>query len=284
MPAPPDRVLVTGATGRQGGAVARNLLGDGVDVRALTRRPESAAATELVERGASVVEGDLTDRSSLEAAVEDVDGVYCVTTWGEGVDDEIDQGTTLATVAAEADVDHLVFSSAWGTDRDTDVPFFDSKRAIEHRLASLDLPVTIVRPAFFMQNFEGMRGEIRDGRLALALAPRVPLYLVDVDDVGAFVAEAFQRPGRYAGNTYDLAGDELTLSAMAVRFSAITGVDVTADHLPVEHVAKRMGDEYAALYRWFNRGAGPIDLSHLRTAHDVEFALFQDYLLENDWR
>src|SRR6056297_3662034 len=108
MPASPDTVLVTGATGRQGGAVARNLLGDDVDVRALTRRPESDAAAELVERGASVVEGDLTDRSSLEAAVEDVDGVYCVTTWGEGVDEEIDQGTTLATVAAEADVDHLV--------------------------------------------------------------------------------------------------------------------------------------------------------------------------------
>jgi uncharacterized protein YbjT (DUF2867 family) len=284
MPAPPDTVLVTGATGRQGGAVARNLLGDGVDVRALTRSPGSAAAAELDERGASVVEGDLTDRESLETAVEGVDGVYCVTTWEAGVDEEMEQGTTLAAVAAEADVDHFVFSSAWGADRDADVPFFDAKRAIEHRLASMDLPVTVVRPAFFMQNFEGMRDEVRDGRIALALAPRVPLYLVDVDDVGAFVAEAFQQPRRYAGNTYDLAGDELTLSAMAVRFSAITGVDVTAHHLPVEHVEERMGTEYAALYRWFNRREGPIDLSHLRTAHDVEFALFQDYLLENDWR
>ncbi|WP_049971585.1 NmrA family NAD(P)-binding protein [Haladaptatus cibarius] len=85
------------------------------------------------------------------------------------------------------------------------------------------------------------------------LEPRVPLYIIDVDDIGAFVAEAFHDRNRYAGKTFELAGDELTMSAMAARLSESIGIDVLADHVPIEKFEERAGEAYADMYRWFNR-------------------------------
>ncbi|MCO8244393.1 MULTISPECIES: NmrA/HSCARG family protein [unclassified Haladaptatus] len=280
---PPERVLVAGATGRQGGAVARHLLERGVEVHALTRDGGSDAARELDERGAVVVEGDLGEKESLVHAVRDVDGVYGVTTWAAGLDAEVEQGTNLGEVAADHGVDHFVFSSVWGANENSGVPFFDTKATIERRLSDLDLPLTVVRPVFFMQNLEGMRDDIMNETLSMALEPRTPLYMVDVDDIGAIVAEAFAKRANYVEREIDLAGDELTLSAMAVRLSKSIGIDVTADHVPIDAFEKRAGEDYAAMYRWFNRGDAPIDLAELRSSHDVQFTLFEEYLDEHEW-
>jgi uncharacterized protein YbjT (DUF2867 family) len=269
---PPERVLVAGATGRQGGAVARHLMDRGVEVHALTRDERSDAARELDEMGAVVVEG-----------MPGMDGVYGVTTSEVGLDAEVEQGTNLGEAAAERGVEHFVFSSVWGADEDSGVPFFETKHTIERRLANLDLPLTIVRPVFFMQNLEGMRDDVMNETLSMALEPRVPLYMVDVDDIGAIVAEAFHGRARYSEETIDLAGDELTLSAMAVRLADSIGIDVTADHVPIDAFEKRAGEGYAAMYRWFNRGEAPIDLAKLRSKHDVEFTLFEEYLREHGW-
>ncbi len=243
----------------------------------------SDAARELDERGAVVVEGDLGEKASLVDAVRDVDGVYGVTTSTTGLDAEIEQGTNLGEVAADHGVDHFVFSSVWGANEDSGVPFFDTKATIERRLADLDVPLTVVRPAFFMQNLEGMRDDIMNETLSMALEPRVPLYMVDVDDIGAIVAEAFENRAEYVGKRIDLAGDELTLSAMAVRLSRGIGIDVTADHVPIDAFEKRAGEGYAAMYRWFNRGDAPIDLAGLRSDHDVAFTLFEEYLRDHEW-
>lgn len=282
---PPERVLVAGATGQQGGAVARHLLDRDVSVYALTRNRYSDAARELDELGATVVEGDLGEWESLRDAVRewDVDGVYCVTTSEAGLDAEVEQGTNLGEVAAEHGVDHFVFSSVWGADTDSGVPFFDTKHTIERRLANLDLPLTVVRPVSFMQNLERMRDDVMNETLAMPLEPRVPLYMIDVEDIGEIVAEVFHRRADFVEEHIDLAGDELTLSAMAVRLSDCIGIDVTVDHVPIDVFEKRMGEGYAAMYRWFNRGDAPIDLAELRSKHDAEFTLFEEYLREHEW-
>ncbi|WP_266075489.1 NmrA/HSCARG family protein [Haladaptatus caseinilyticus] len=274
-----------GATGQQGGAVTRHLLERGIEVHALTRDEHSDPARELDELGATLVEGDLRDKESLHDAVRegDVDAVYGVTTWVEGPDAEVEQGTNLGEAAAEHGVDQFVFSSVWGADADSGVPFFDSKHTIERRLANLDLSLTIVRPVFFMQNIERMRDDIMNETLAMALEPRVPLYMIDVDDIGAFVAEAFHDRNRHVGKTFDLAGDELTMSAMAIRLSASIGIDVMTDHIPIEAVEERAGKGYASMYRWFNRNEAPIDIAKLRTNHGVDFTTFEDYLRTHDW-
>lgn len=280
---PPERVLVAGATGRQGGAVARHLMERGVEVHALTRDETSEAARELDERGAVVVEGNLLDKESLAHVMPQMDGVYGVTTSQEGLDAEIEQGTNLGEVAAEHGVDHFVFSSVWGADDDSGVPFFETKHTIERRLANLDLPLTVVRPTSFMQNLEGMRDDIMNETLSMPLEPRVPLYMVDLDDIGAVVAEAFHGRANFVEEHIDLAGDELTLSAMAVRLSDSIGIDVTADHVPIDAFEKRTGKEYAAMYRWFNRAEAPIDIAELRSERDVSFTLFEEYLRDHGW-
>ncbi|UPV74566.1 NmrA/HSCARG family protein [Halorussus limi] len=283
----PTTVLVTGATGTQGGAVADHLLsGDHgeFEVHALTRHPESGAAHELAERGAEVVQGDLAEKNVLRPIVEEVDAVFGVTNfWEHGYDDEVKQGTNLAEVAAEEGVDHFVFSSVGGADRDSGVSHFDSKWEIEGRIRDLDLPATVVRPVFFMQNFEGMREEIEGGTLATGLGEGVTLQMVDADNVGGFVAETLADPDRYVGESYELAGDEHTLESAAEAFSDVMGRDVEPVHVPVEEIREQMGDEYAEMFEWFNEAGYDADIEALGTDHDVELTSLAEYLREHGW-
>lgn len=138
----PERVLVAGATGNQGGAVARHLMERGIEVYALTRDEYGDSSRELDELGAHIVEANLRDKESLHDAVRegDVDAVYCVTTPIEGPDAEIEQGTNLGEVAAEHGVEQFVFSSVWGADEDTGISF--SSPSIQ---SSADWPIWICR-------------------------------------------------------------------------------------------------------------------------------------------
>jgi uncharacterized protein YbjT (DUF2867 family) len=280
----PESVLVVGSTGTQGGAVARRLIAEGTDVHALTRRPDSDPAVALAEEGATIVEGDLDDRSAVDDALADVDAAFLVTDYFEhGADTEVEEGTTFADAAAASGLDHVVFSSVACADADTGVRPFETKAEIERRLATAAVPTTIVRPTYFMQNFAAMRSRIADGTLALALEPHVPLQMVDVTDVGAVVAEALRSPGDYVGETVELAGDELTLEAMAVRFGRAIDGEVSAVSVPNEKIRESLGDDYADMFAWFNRSGFGVDLSAVRADHDVSLSTFDDYLQENGW-
>ncbi len=151
-------ILVTGATGNQGGAVARSLLDRGFRIRALTRDPQKPEAQALTEQGAEVVQGDMEDRSAMERALEGAYGVFSVQNfWETGYDREVQQGKTVADAAKDAGVEHFVYSSVGSAYRDTKIPHFDSKWEVENHVRESDLPYTILRPVFFMQNWEGMR-------------------------------------------------------------------------------------------------------------------------------
>lgn len=131
----PRRVLVTGATGNQSGALARILLERGHHVRAFTRDTGSAACRELEALGAEPVAGDFGDRDSIERALAGVDALFAMATPFEaGVEEEARQGIALAEAAEAAGVGHLVYSSVAGADQDTGIPHFDSKREVERRI------------------------------------------------------------------------------------------------------------------------------------------------------
>ena len=280
----PNAILVIGATGSQGGAVADHLLDRDVEVHALTRDPSQDEALALEDRGATPIEGNLEAVDTLESAMDDVDAVYCVTNfWEHGYEAEVEQGVNAAEAAAAADIEHYVYSSVGGAERDTGISHFDSKYEVEQRIEELDLPATIVRPVYFMQNLEGMRETILDGTLAMGLERHVPLQLVDVDDIGALVAEAFADPEQYVGESIELAGDEHTLEGMAIRFADVTGVDVLAEHVPVDDVRASLGDEYAEMFEWFNQRGYESELSALRAEHDVDFTRFEEYLETAGW-
>ncbi|WP_231189530.1 NmrA/HSCARG family protein [Haladaptatus sp. DYF46] len=287
-------VLVVGATGRQGGAVADRLLsgeyGD-FDVHALTRSPESDRAQALADRGATLVEGNLLNKTSLRTAVETVDAVYCVTIEAEsgttpteaGIEAEIEQGTNMAEVAAENGIEHFVFSSVAGAERDTGIPNFESKYDIEQRIYDLGLSATILRPVTIMQNYERQRETILNGNLASPLTEGVSMQMVDVGDIGALAATALATPEEYVGETIEVAGDEHTLESAAEVFTTVTGIDIEPQHVPIEVAREEMGEVVAMMFEWINNYGYGVDIETLERDHNIDLTRLETYLRERDW-
>ncbi len=276
-------VLLTGSTGNQGGAVARSLLDRGFSVRALIRDPDKPEARNLGERGAEVVRGDLDDRSSVDQALEGAYGVFSVQNfWETGYDREVRQGVMLADAAQAAGVAHFVYSSVGSAYRETGILHFDSKWEIEKHLRGLGLPYTILRPVFFMQNWEMMHEPILNGTLPQPLDPDKPFQQVAVEDVGVFAAIAFEHPDEWIEREVDLAGDEQTMPEIAETFGRIIGRDVEYYQVSWEQFEEQMGEEYAVMYRWFNDVGYEADIAALRQEYP-ELTTFERYLRSHGW-
>jgi len=159
------RVLVTGATGKQGGSVARQLIGRQHAVHALTRKPDSAAAQALAQLGARIVPGSLEDRAALERAMREVDAVFAMSTPFEaGTQAEERQGVTVADAAKAVGLQHLVYTSVASADQKTGIPHFDSKARVEAHIRSLAVPATVLAPAYFMENVVAFSlAQLKDG-------------------------------------------------------------------------------------------------------------------------
>lgn len=279
-------VLITGATGKQGGAAARHLLRTDFKVRALTRDPSKPAAKELEKAGAEVVQGNLNDRSSLEDAANGVYGVFSVQNfWETGYDQEVAQGKRMADVAKDVGVKHFVYSSVGSADQNTGISHFDSKAEVEEHVRSLDMPYTILRPVWFMNNWESdqMKGMVLSGTLAQPLSPDTTLQQIAVDDIGVFAAMAFRNPDKWIGRELDIAGDEGTMTQLAADFSKITGIKVEYQQVPWDDFRQQAGDEYADMYRWFEDVGYHADIERLRKEHSA-LQRFDAYLAANGWR
>jgi uncharacterized protein YbjT (DUF2867 family) len=208
--------VVIGATGAQGGAVAHALLAKGLPVRAVVRRPQSAAAQRLVGLGATLAVADLDDPKALAGAFAGAAGVFALTTpFERGPDEEVNQGNSIIEAAAEADVPHLVFSSVASADQHTGIPHFESKAVVEAALVSSGVPNTIVGPTYFYDNLLGGIDRIRDGVFELAVPEGKPLQQLSRRDLGSFVAAVFADPARHVGTRIDLASDDPTPAEMA---------------------------------------------------------------------
>src|SRR5918912_1640673 len=139
------KILVTGATGQQGGSLARLLLQKKHKVHALTRNTQSSAAHDLRNRGANILKGDLDDSDSLEHAVKDVESIFLMgTPFEDGTEGEIRRGKLMADIAKENNIEHLVYSSVANTDKNTGIPNFDSKYRVEQHVKNLGIPHTII--------------------------------------------------------------------------------------------------------------------------------------------
>ena len=276
-------ILVSGATGQQGGAVARRLLERGFAVRGLTRDVEKAEARELADLGAEVVSGDLEDRSSIERVLEGVHGVFSVQQFMEvGVEGEVRQGVQLADSAKEAGVEHYVYTSVGSAHRDTGIPHFDSKYEVEEHVRASGVPYTVLRPVFFMQNWEMMREPILGGTLPQPLDPDKPFQMIDADDIGVFAAMAFENPDEWVGREVDLAGDELTMPEIAATFSRVVGRQVDYFQVPWDQFEQQMGEEVTVMYRWFNDYGYEADIASLRREHPG-LVSFEQYLRTHGW-
>ena len=255
-------ILVTGATGKQGGAVVRHLRTRGFGVRALTRDPDRPEARALIgQAGIEISHGDYEDKSSLLRAMEDVHGVFSVQPYQNGAEAEVRQGIALIDAAHSSDISHFVYSSVGSADQHTGVPHFDSKWKIEEHLRGTGMPYTILRPVFFMENWLAMKGMLDQGRLLLPLTPETILQQVAVDDIGEFAAMAFEHSGKWQGTATDLAGDELFVDQTAQSLHA------TYSQIPWEDFAKQAGAEMTSMFRWFQDVGYHADIAKLRQEH-----------------
>jgi uncharacterized protein YbjT (DUF2867 family) len=275
----PGPILVTGATGNQGGAVMRHLLKEGWKVRALTRNPQGEAARALAAAGAEVVRGDFDDATSLRQALDGAYGVFSVQNMLQvGTEKEAQQGIALAEAAHAAGVRHFVYSSVGGAERGTGIGHFESKWRIEQRIRELGLPATILRPVFFTDNLlaPGAGGFLFWGAVAGALKGGKRLQVIAVDDIGAIAALAFAQPGRFIGQALEIAGDELTLEQMVAAYRRAKGSRPWFLPLPSGLLA-RMDKDLGLMFRWFSTDGYRADIPAVRqlypALHDFEAGL-----------
>lgn len=280
-------VLVTGATGRQGGAVIRHMLRKGWRLRALTRNPASHAAKELMSKGVEVMQGDLEDPSSLDRVCRGTYGIYSVQDfWSVGAKREIQQGKNLADVAKRASVEHFVYSSVGGAERNTGITHWESKWEVEKHIRNLKLPATILRPVAFMEMYHILEVEvgILKGKFTDPIRGDKPYQSIATDDIGAFAALAFERPKDFIGLELEIAGSELTNLQAAEVFGRVLNRRVKFQKLPMLVAKLFLGKEFYRMFRWFNEAGFKADIPELRRRYpEVHLHTLEEWLREEGW-
>ncbi|HJP64896.1 MAG TPA: NmrA/HSCARG family protein [Actinomycetota bacterium] len=263
-----ELISVCGATGRQGGAVARTLVRDGRRVRALTRRADRGPARDLAAAGAEVVQADMDDPASLRAAFDGADGVFSVQNGiASGFDREVQQGRNVADAAQAAGVAHLVYGSAGTGKVDNTVPSWQSKLAIEEHIRSLGLPVTVLRPTAFMELMtdKTFYPQVGTWRLFPKLTgeDRAIPWLA-VNDLGAIAARAFAEPDRFVGKELKLAADWQTLAQCRSMYREVLGKDPKTVPMPIWLFDKFTRSDPTAQWRWLRTNMVETDVEGTR--------------------
>jgi uncharacterized protein YbjT (DUF2867 family) len=277
-------ILVTGATGRQGGAVALQLLADNFAVRALTRRPDSAAGRALAAAGATILAGDFDDTESLARALDGASGVFAMQTpYEAGTAQEEIHGVRLADAARQAGVEQFVYSSVAAADRPTGVAHFESKGRIETHVRSLGFPgLTILRPTFFMEMLlsPGNLRALARGRIELTLHPLTRVAMIAVDDIARIAAAAFRDPERFDAKVIELAGDNPNFDEVAAAFGAALSRDVAYVQVPPEAIDQDVRPK-TGTQQWLESQGWSVDLARLRSSLPFEARTIRDWALEN---
>lgn len=271
-------ILVTGATGNQGGSVAKHLLANGWTVRAFTRNKNKPAAQALADAGAEIYEGDFDHVETLKKAAEGVYGLYSVQV-PLGFEGEVNHGKIVADVTKAAGVQHMVYSSVGGAERGTGIPHFDAKWVVEEYIRGLEIPVTVLRPAYFMENFNFQRQGILNGQLtSMGLNSGRSVQMIAVDDIGAFATLAFNNPTEYIGKALEIAGDDLDEDQVAAAFAKTVGRPVQL----VQPEGPPAYEDMVTMVNWFNDYGYEADINSLKAIRP-SLLNFEEWLENSDW-
>lgn len=264
-------ILVLGATGQQGGSVARSLRSAGWGVRALVRDADTIGARSLADLGCTLAVGDQADRASIEHAVAGAYGVFSVQpSSGQSTsdltdDDEIAYATTIAEAAHGAGVRHFVQTSVIAAGQGPmGMPHFDSKAVIEERLQAIDLPITIVRPATFMEVLMLPGMGLEQDVMTFLMRPDQKVQFIAVPDIGRIVAAVFADPDRFVGKVIPIAIDAATGDQLAAALSRAAGRSIEYRRFPEAVLAESALLRGAAMLIDDGRLAGNADITELR--------------------
>jgi uncharacterized protein YbjT (DUF2867 family) len=270
------KILVTGATGQQGGSLARLLLQKKHKVYALTRNAQSSSAQDLRNRGANILKGDLDDSDSLEHAVKDVESVFLMgTPFEDGTEGEIHRGKLMTDIAKKNGIEHLVYSSVANADKNTGIPHFESKYKVEQHIKNLGIPHTIIGPTFFMENLLGPG--LEQGQLALPLSPSTTLQQSALENIAEFSALVIERRKPFLGKRIDIASDEVTGEQATNILSNMLGYKIRYVPVPLEQVYQG-NEDMARMYEWYEKVGTGIDISALHQEYpEVKWLTFRDW-------
>ncbi|HJP74445.1 MAG TPA: NmrA/HSCARG family protein [Pseudonocardiaceae bacterium] len=261
-------ILVVGATGNQGGATVDALRATDFAVRALVRGGNSHKSAEgLRARGAEIVPGDLDDADSLADAMRGAYGVFSAINFANGgVALEEERGKRVADVASASGVEHFVYSSVGGAERESGVPHFESKWRIEEHIRRIGLPHSIIRPTTFMANLNEMPGLLRFVALSMsrsAMNDANPLQLIAIADIGRWAAHMFTHPAEYLGAAVEIAGDAVTFEQMIESYQQVYGRTPRSMSLPASWLLR--GDA-GRMFTWISKEGYRADLARNRAA------------------
>ncbi len=272
-------VLVTGATGKQGGATARALLAKGVPVRALVRDPATDRARAVEALGAKLVTGDLHDRDSVARAAEGARAVFSVQMpgfTGDGFDfpGEITQAVNLIEGAKAGGVTQFVHTSVSGAGKHTEAPGWaegrwaamepplGTKSAIQDRVREAGFPHwTIIKPGFFMENFLPSMAFLFprgiEGGIVSVLKPTTYLALTAVADIGTAAAAAVATPERFDRVELELASEHLPMTRIAEILSRTLGTHLPAPDMTEAEALSAGMPAMGAMHEWMNVNGQP---------------------------
>ncbi|CRL21337.1 NAD(P)-binding domain [Penicillium camemberti] len=297
-------ILVTGATGKQGGATARHLLAKGLRVNALVRTTSSAAAVDLHRRGAVLVEGNFDQPERLQLACQNATAVFLnVSPSFRGDGAELRQATNIVRAArASGSITTLVYSSVCAVDQREEFPgwhdgtmsgilkgYFESKGSIEDLVRSAGfMHWTILRPPVFMTNYlpPSVRGyfpELAESyTLRTAMAPEKRTMLLHPDDIGLFAAAALVEPGRFSHRAIEIGGEALTAEQVARAISEVSGREIVVDHIPRD-MAERLAPSNPQIdsQLWFWERQDGIEPRELEAEFGFKLTTFKEFLTAN---
>jgi uncharacterized protein YbjT (DUF2867 family) len=231
-------ILVFGATGRQGGSVAKALLKVGWPVRALVLDSTKTASLQLRNAGVELVQGSFEDTKVIRTAMKDAYGVFSVLPANLAAEDEVRHGISIADIAAETGIDHFVYSSGASVGNElTGVPRFDAKPRIEAHIRQLDMTTTIIRPMIFMEMLVRPGFGLDEGRLVSLIRSDHFIQLTAVEDIGRFVAAVLADKSRFGGATLKIASDRLTGPELAAALSEAAGRSIAYERFPDDVLA-----------------------------------------------
>jgi uncharacterized protein YbjT (DUF2867 family) len=292
MSTTPLTVTVTGATGQQGGHLARRLLARGHAVRALTRDPSRPAARALADAGAAVLQADLASGHGLERALDGADAAFLVTTpFEDGAEAEVQQARTFGEAARIARVPHVVYGSVTAPMTASPIAHFAAKGRAERLLTALDLPLTIVGAPPFLDNVIAWwhLPWLRVGVFALPGPLDAPMQMVATIDIAGMAAYAIEHRDELVGRRVDIASDELSGRAMMGILERALGRSLEPRQMSFAELDPILGELFGGM------GAGParpapsgpparIDLAALHARYPIGWHSFADWVAAQNWK
>lgn len=245
-------ILVVGATGRQGGSVVDALVKTDFHVRAMVRDMTTDEAKALQKRGIEMVLANLDDNDSLVHAMDGAYGAFSMlNSLDAGVEKEEERGKRVADAAKLAGLEHFIYSSVGGADRNSGVPHFESKWRVEQYIRELKLPYSIVRPTTFMTNIMESPPAFRFFAFSMF---QKPLQMIAVQDIGKWVAHMFLNREKFLYKAVEIAGDEVDYTMMMATYKKVYGKTpepTQSSPAPAPQTPLPTGD-FEKMLKWIN--------------------------------